>query len=114
MDYTNIPFDQGDGPSSNGHRRHDDEEWATVLTRTIGHLAAQLTVAQVRLRALASELHEQGVVAPAEVASRVRDIAVAETGGYLRENLGEALVDVIDVDALEHDLVAYLSDPDNA
>ncbi len=39
---------------------------------------------------------------------RVRSIAKSETGIYLRENLGESLVDVIDVEALEQDLIAYL------
>ena len=40
--------------------------------------------------------------------------AVAETGAYLRENLGESLVEIIDVDTLENDLVAYLlSDSDD-
>jgi hypothetical protein len=109
MDRNPPPFDPG-----NGVHPHGSDEWAQILTRTIGHLAAQLTMAQIRLRALASELHDGGTVEAGAVATRVRALAAVETGGYLRENLGEALIEVIDVDALEHDLVAYLSDPENS
>jgi hypothetical protein len=97
----------GDPADLNGHG-HDEEAWAEALARTIAHLAAQLTINQIRLRALATELGERGVVDPGAVAARVHAIAEAETGAYLRENLGEGLVDVIDVDALERDLVDYL------
>jgi len=97
----------GDPADLNGHDP-DDEAWAAALARSVAHLAAQLTVSQIRLRALASELGERQLVAPEAVAARVRSIAAAETGTYLRENLGESLVDVIDVEALEQDLVDYL------
>ena len=90
------------------HAGHSDEVVET-LARTVAHLAAQLTVNQIRLRALATELAERGVADAATVAGRVRAIAAAEGGAYLRENLGEALEDVIDVDALTGDLVAYLT-----
>ena len=93
-----------------GRHDHAGEEWAETLARTVAHLAAQLTMAQIRLRALATELDARGAVEAGAVAARVRAIAAAEAGGYLRENLGEALVDVIDVDALEGDIVAYLRD----
>ena len=88
----------GDPADLNGHG-HDEEEWAEALTRSLAHLAAQLTVNQIRLRAL---------VDPVAIAARVRAIARTETGVYLRENLGESLVDVIDVETLEQDLVDYL------
>jgi hypothetical protein len=101
----------GDPADLNGHGP-DDEAWAEALARSVAHLAAQLTVSQIRLRALASELGERQLVAPDDVAARVRSIAAAETGTYLRENLGESLVDVIDVDALEQDLVDYLQGDD--
>jgi hypothetical protein len=97
----------GDPADLNGHG-HDEEAWAEALARTVAHLAAQLTVSQIRLRALATELGERQLVDPTVVAARVRAIADTETGTYLRENLGESLVDVIDVEALEQDLVAYL------
>jgi len=115
MDEPAFPFRPADEqPASNGHHDHRIDEWLETMARTVGHLAAQLTIAQIRLRALATELQDHGAVAPAEVAARVRTIAETETGGYLRENLGEALVELIDVEELERDLVAYLSDPGNA
>lgn len=101
--------------SENGHPfGHDHgtggDEWAETLARTVAHLAAQLTVAQIRLRALATDLSERGEVDPSAVAARVRAIAEAEAGTTLRENLGEALVAVVDVETLERDLVGYLSE----
>ena len=97
----------GDDPADlNGHGH--DEEWAEALTRSVAHLAAQLTVNQIRLRALATELGERALVDPVAIAARVRAIANTETGAYLRENLGESLVNVIDVETLEQDLVDYL------
>jgi hypothetical protein len=42
----------------------------------------------------------------------VRLIAEVETGDYLRENLGESLVEIIDVEALEQDLIDYLREDD--
>ena len=101
----------GDPADLNGHG-HDEEAWAETLARSVAHLAAQLTISQIRLRALATELGEQRLIDPEQVAARVRAIAAAETGAYLRENLGESLVDIIDVDALEQDLVAYLQTDD--
>ena len=97
----------GDPTGLNGHG-HEEEEWAEALARSVAHLAAQLTINQIRLRALATEVSAQGLVDPQHVAARVRDIAATETGTYLRENLGESLVDVIDVELLEQDLVEYL------
>jgi hypothetical protein len=101
-------FPPSDDPADlNGHG-NEEEAWAESLARTVAHLAAQLTISQIRLRALATELGERGLIDPEQVAVRVRAIAELETGAYLRENLGEGLVEIIDVDALEHDLVAYL------
>ncbi|MBA3450565.1 MAG: hypothetical protein H0T18_05070 [Chloroflexia bacterium] len=97
----------GDAADLNGHG-HDEEAWAEALARSVAHLAAQLTVNQIRLRALATELGERGLVDPKAVAIQVRAIAAAETGTYLRENLGEGLAEIIDVEALEQELVAYL------
>jgi hypothetical protein len=99
----------GDPADLNGHG-HDEESWVEALARSVAHLAAQLTVNQIRLRALATELGERDLVDPASVARRVQAIAAEETGSYLRENLGDALTDIIDVDALEHDLIAYLQE----
>ena len=61
-----------------------------------------------RLRALATALNERELVDPGVVAGHVRAIAEAETGTYLRENLGESLAEIIDLEALEQDLVEDL------
>ena len=95
----------------NGHG-HDDEDWAEALARSVAHLAAQLTISQIRLRALATELGQRDLVDRAAVAARVREIAALETGAYLRENLGESLVEIIDVETLEQDLIDYLREED--
>jgi hypothetical protein len=103
-------FPPGTDPADlNGHG-HEEEDWAETLARSVAHLAAQLTVNQIRLRALATELGERNLIDRAAVAARVRLIAETETGDYLRENLGESLVEIIDVEALEHDLIEYLRD----
>ena len=94
---------------SSGYGAHD--EWSEALARTVAHLAAQLTVAQLRLRALGSAIAARGLVDPAEVDAYLAAQSRVDGGLYLRENLGEALVDVIDVDALEQDLIAYLTTP---
>lgn len=103
-------FPPGSDPADlNGHG-HEDEDWAEALARSVAHLAAQLTVNQIRLRALATELGEHQLVDSTAVAARVRAIAITDTGDYLRENLGESLVEIIDVDSLEQDLIDYLQE----
>jgi len=97
----------GSDGTGHGGPEHADE-WAEMLARTVAHLAAQLTLAQLRLRALATELAVRGTVDEGAVMARVRDLAAAEADGYLRENLGEPLADLIDTDTLRGDLVAYL------
>jgi hypothetical protein len=94
--------------SSNGHHQGSPEEWAEALARTVAHLAAQLTMSQIRLRALASELNDRGLVDEQAVQQRIAGIASAETGAYLRENLGEVLTEMIDVDTLEANIISYL------
>src|SRR5262249_17975422 len=98
-----------DGREAAGHAPDD---WAELLARTVAHLAAQLTMTQIRLRALATEVTARDAFAAAAVRERLRTIATPETGRYLRENLGEALVDLIDVEALEQEIVAFLAGPD--
>lgn len=87
---------------------HSSDEWAELMARTIAHLAAQLTMTQIRLRAMATELAEIGQLDDAAVRARVGQIAATETGVYLRENLGEALADVVDLEALEQEIAAFL------
>ena len=98
------------GENTNGHGQpnHDSDDWAELLARTVAHLAAQLTMTQMRLRAMASELADRDILARNNVQSRLSLIANAETGTYLRENLGEALTELIDVDALQSEIVAFL------
>ena len=99
----------GNGDGGRPGHAHTPDEWNEAIVRTVAHLAAQLTVAQIRLRALATDLDERGLVEPEAVAARVRLLAEREAGETLRENLGEALADVIDTESLERDLVAYLA-----
>jgi hypothetical protein len=103
---------------SDNHReeREDDrathdhaEEWAEVLARTVAHLAAQLTMTQIRLRAMASALEEHGELDAADIQQRTAAIASSETARYLRENLGEALAEMIDTDALAHDISRFFN-----
>lgn len=92
----------------NGHGHGLDPEFAEALARTVAHLAAQLTVAQLRLRALATHLEARGDADPDAVAAHLALLADREGGAVLRENLGPALEAVIDVDDLERQLVAQL------
>ena len=97
-----------DGPAESSAHEHMPE-WGEVLVRSVAHLAAQLTAMQIQLRALGEEVEAAGGVDPAAVRLRQRRLAVLQTGPALRENLGSALSDLIDTDALERDLVEYLS-----
>jgi hypothetical protein len=91
-----------------GNHEHAPEEWAELMARTIAHLAAQLTMTQIRLRALATELDARGTLDEPAIRKRMGEIAAVETGVYLRENLGEALAEVIDLEALEREIAAFL------
>ncbi|MFL5762211.1 MAG: hypothetical protein ACJ789_21130 [Thermomicrobiales bacterium] len=88
------------------------EEWAGLLAHAVAHLAAQLTMTQVRLRAVASEMAGQGIVDQTAVQRRVQAIAQTETGNYLRENLGESLVELIDLESLQADIIDFLNSPE--
>jgi hypothetical protein len=82
--------------------------WSELFATTIAHLAAQLTMTQLRLRALATTAAEAGALDPVAVQENLKALAAAETGRYLRENLGAALAEAIDVEALERDVVSFL------
>ena len=86
----------------------DLTQWAELFATTIAHLAAQLTMTQLRLRALATTIAEQGGADPAAVQIRLASLADAETGRYLRQNLGEDLAGAIELDDLERDVIAFL------
>lgn len=103
-------------PAGNGQAPLDEShehlpEWGEVMVRSVAHLAAQVTTLQIQLRALGEEAESAGTVDPEAVRLRQRRLAVLQTGPALRENLGAALAELIDTDALERDLVAYLSSP---
>jgi len=87
---------------------HDPGEWVEVMARTVAHLAAQLTMTQLRLRALATELDHAGAVDPAAVRATLGELADRHAAGYLRENLGEALGEIVEVEALAGQIVAFL------
>ncbi len=86
----------------------DITEWAELFATTIAHLAAQLTMTQLRLRALATTIGEQGGADPAAVKVCLANLADTETGRYLRQNLGEDLANAIEIDDLERDVIAFL------
>lgn len=98
-------------PSTPAAEHEHLPEWGEVLVRSVAHLAAQLTALQIQLRALGEEAEAGGTVDAAAVQLRQRRLAVLQTGPALRENLGAALAELIDTEALERDLVAYLSSP---
>jgi len=105
MDSSDSATPEGSGAVSHGHTQ---EEWVEVLARTVAHLAAQLTMTQIRLRALATEIGERGGIDADAVCRRTGEIAARETGVYLRENLGDALAALIDLGALESEIVTFL------
>jgi hypothetical protein len=100
-----------DGRNEQGHDHEVLPEWGEVLVRSVAHLAAQLTTVQIQMRALAEEVEAAGGVDEAAVRQRLRQLAVLRTGPTLRENLGPALADLIDMESLERDLIAWLSGP---
>lgn len=102
-------MDNGHTGSSPTHG-DGDQEWAELLARTVAHLAAQLTVTQLRLRALATELAARDTADEAAVHDHLRRLAQDEGGAYLRANVGDALAEIIDLDELQQSMVAYLSD----
>ena len=99
-------MDRDPRPSDNG--AHDDPEWVEVMARTVAHLAAQLTITQLRLRALATTLDAAGAVDPDAVRATLGGLANRHAAGFLRENLGEALEEIVEVDELAGQIVAFL------
>ena len=95
-----------DSPSGNHH--DTDRESVEVLTLIVAHLAAQLTMTQIRLRGLATYLESQQGFDPVAVRAHVTRIADAEAGFYLRENLGERLAGLIDIEQLTRDIIEFV------
>lgn len=86
----------------------DNLEAIEALTLVVAHLAAQLTMTQIRLRGLATALEATGID-PAVVQGHVTEIADREAGHYLRENLGERLAGLIEIEPLTRDIVEFVS-----
>ncbi|MCC6944232.1 MAG: hypothetical protein IT335_06620 [Thermomicrobiales bacterium] len=93
----------------NGNHANTEREAIEALTLVVAHLAAQLTMTQIRLRGLATYLADQEGFDPDAVRGHVTRVADAEAGFYLRENLGEQLVNLIDVEQLTRDIIEFVS-----
>lgn len=96
---------------ANGHD-NSDRQLLEALARTTAHLAAQLTMTQIRLRALATELDRQNLADQSSVQQHVNAIARQDTVRYLEENLGEVLADMVEVDDLARQLIEFLEQPE--
>lgn len=94
-------------PDEHQHRTMD----ATVerLAQTVAHLALQLTIVQLQLRALGTAAAESSLLEAARVEQATAAVARMHAGRYLRENLGEGLSDLVDLADLERQIIAYLS-----
>ncbi len=90
-----------------------DQKAIEALTLVIAHLAAQLTMTQIRLRGLATALEETGTLDPAIVRGHVTRIADRDAGFYLQENLGERLSEMIDIHQLTRDIIEFMSTPES-
>ena len=80
-----------------------------LLAQTVAHLALQLTIAQIQLRALGTVLEHNQLVESDAVLDATSQIARENAGRFLSENLGPALADMVDVSDLERQIVAFLS-----
>ena len=79
------------------------------LAQVVAHLAAQLTIAQLQLRALGTALSEAGAVDEGAVRERLAELARAEAGAYLAQNLGDALGGIVETEALAAQIVVLLT-----
>jgi hypothetical protein len=95
-------------PSNDGRGQADLGSQIEQLTLTVAHLAAQLTMTQIRLRGLATALEAQDSVAEPDVRRHVLAIADREAGFYLQENLGDNLAARIEIEPLARQIVEFL------
>ena len=79
------------------------------MAEVVAHLAAQLTIAQLQLRALGTVLSASGAVDEGVVRRQLADLARAEAGTFLAQNLGEALEGIVATDELADQIVAFLA-----
>ena len=85
------------------------EEHIESLARTVAHLALQLTVAQLQLRALGTVLADSQHIDRLTVLKATASLAESSTGAFLIQNLGPDLAGMIDLDDLERQIVDFLS-----
>ena len=111
MDEPFVPVGESPGFQEASPSR-DQQALMEALLVTTAHLAAQLTMTQIRLRAVATVISSDDGVDSDAIAQEVRTIAARDTGVYLRENLGEFLTEMIEVEALERELQGFLEEQD--
>jgi hypothetical protein len=85
------------------------EQTVESLAQTVAHLALQLTIAQLQLRALGAALESAGVIADADVAAASGQLAEMHAAEYLAANMGSAIAAMVDIPELERDVIAYLA-----
>jgi hypothetical protein len=85
------------------------EDIIESLARTVAHLALQLTVAQLQLRALGTVLADSQVIARDSVLRTTANLAEHSAGKFLAENLGSDLAAMIDLDDLERQIIEFLA-----
>ncbi|HQY30741.1 MAG TPA: hypothetical protein PK691_05620 [Thermomicrobiales bacterium] len=85
------------------------EQTVESLAQTVAHLALQLTVAQMQLRALATVLEETGQVSATVVTATAADLATSQARTTLVANMGAQIADLVDLDDLERQIVEYLA-----
>lgn len=90
------------------HVHPDPMDAIETLAQTVAHLALQLTIAQIQMRGLGTVLERDAKLDAAAVSQATAEIARSDAGRFLSENLGPALVDVIDVADLERQIVTFL------
>lgn len=79
------------------------------MAQVVAHLAAQLTIAQLQLRALGTVLSASGAVDEGLVRRQLAELARAEAGTILSQTLGEALEGIVETEALAAQIVAFLA-----
>jgi hypothetical protein len=89
------------------------DETIERLAETVAHLALQLTIVQLQLRALGAAAAESGLLDSTSVEGTAANIARMHAGRFLRENLGKELAELVDLPELERQIVAYLSANDD-
>lgn len=94
--------------SADSHPHADPTEVVEALARSVAHLAVQLTITQIQMRGLGLVLQETGMSSGEAVLKATSDLSRKHAGAFIRENLGPALEGLVDVAALEREIVDFL------